>query len=89
METLLDDKKYQLGVDTGKGKDVVVEDHFLKPSAEYPDGSWMHKVDGEVQVATGHYATLYPNKESPYWHDGPPFVVVDTNGWKLPWEENQ
>lgn len=71
-------------------KDVVIEDHFMTPSAAYPDGSYMRKVAGEVQVATGYYATIHPGKPSLYWHGGPPCVMVDTSGWNPPpWESEK
>ena len=61
---------------------VVVEEHFMNPSAEYPDGSYMQKVAGKVVVATGHYATLYPDKPSYYWHGKPPVAFIDTSEWR-------
>jgi hypothetical protein len=60
---------------------VPVEEHYKRPDAEYPDGSWMHKIGGEVTIATGYYAKLHPGKPSPYFHGGPPFVMMDTRGW--------
>ena len=64
---------------------VCVQDSYMKPTSEYPWGSWLHTIDGEVTVATGYYAQEYPNKPSPYWHKGPPFVMVE---WvDLPWEK--
>jgi hypothetical protein len=78
---------YEIGVDVGIGKDVCVEDRYIKPSAEYPDGSWLHIVNGEVTIATGYYSYEYPDKPSPYWHGGPPFVFIDTSEW--PWERKR
>ncbi len=66
---------------------VKIEERFMKPSSEYPDGSWLRKVDGKVEIATGYYATLYPDKPSPYWHGKPPFFVVDWDR-EWPWKEN-
>jgi hypothetical protein len=63
---------------------VLVEDRYMKPTPDYPDGSWLHKVGDEVIVATGYYATLYTDKPSLYWHGGPPFVMIDTADW--PWK---
>ena len=77
-------KDYTVGIDVGQG-DVGVEDRYMKPSAEYPDGSWLHTVGGKVEVATGHYATIYPDKPSPYFHGGEPFFLIDTSEW--PWEK--
>ena len=76
---------YTIGIDHGSGKDICVEDRYMKPTAEYPDGSWLHKIDGKVQEATGYYATLYPDKPSLYWHGKPPFVMIDTADWE--WEK--
>lgn len=76
---------YTAGIDVGQGY-VSVEDRVMKPSAEYPDGSWLHTVDGKVEVATGFYALEYPDKPSPYWHGKPPFLIVDTQDWAWEWE---
>ena len=75
----------EIGIDHGEGKDICVEERYMKPTPEYPDGSWLHKIDGQVQVATGYYATLYPDKPSLYWHGKPPFVMIDTADWE--WEK--
>lgn len=75
---------YTVGIDVGQG-DVSIEDRVMNPSAEYPDGSWLHTVNGKVEVATGHYATIYPDKPSPYWHGKPPFVIIETGDWA--WEK--
>lgn len=73
-----------MGTSTVKPRDGVnVEEHYKRPDAEYPEGSYMHKIDGKVTIATGYYATLYPDKPSLYWHGGPPFVFIDTSDW--PW----
>ena len=74
----------EMGIDTGQGKDIQVEERYMKPTPEYPDGGWLYKVDGQVQVATGYYATIYPDKPSPYFHGGAPFVMIDTTDWE--WE---
>ena len=76
---------YTVGIDVGDGEDLSVEDRYIRPSAEYPDGSWLHKYGGIVMIATGYYATIYPNKPSPYFHGGAPFFVIDTSEW--PWEK--
>lgn len=67
---------YEIGIDIGEGRDICVEDRYMHPTKEYPDGSWIHIVDGEVEVATGYYAYEYPDKPSPYFHKGPPFVSL-------------
>ena len=82
---LTNGKEYEVGIDLATGPDISVEDRYMRPDAEYPYGSWMHKIGDEVMVATGHYATLYPGKPSPYFHDGPPFVMIDKTDW--PWED--
>ena len=76
---------YNIGIDVARGKDISVEDRYMKPTPEYPDGSWLHTIDGNVEVATGYYATIYPDKPSLYWHGGPPFVMIDTSEWE--WEK--
>jgi hypothetical protein len=77
MKLLIDGKEYEVGIDSGRGRDVVVEEHFLKPSAEYPDGSYMRKVGGEVEIATGFYSLKYPDKPSLYFHKGTPYFFFD------------
>jgi hypothetical protein len=77
-------QEYDVGVDIAAGDSVTVEEHYMRPSAEYPDGSWMHKVGDRVEVATGYFAIEHPGKPSPYFHDGPPFIFVDTSDWA--WE---
>ena len=77
-------KDYTVGIDVGQG-DIAVEDRYMRSTPEYPDGSWLHTVDGKVQVATGYYATLHPDKPSPYWHGKAPFVVFDKID--VPWEK--
>lgn len=71
------------GIDEGT-RDIGVEERYIRPSAEYPDGSYLRKVDGVVEVATGFYALEFPDKPSPYWHGKAPFVMLDTSEW--PWE---
>ena len=66
---------------------VEITETFMRPSAEYPNGSWLHKVGDRVEVATGYFAIEHPDKPSPYFHDRPPFFVVDFGQW--PWEKQQ
>jgi len=66
---------------------VEITDQYLKPTTEYPDGSWLHKVGDRVEVATGYFAIEHPGKPSPYLHEGPPFFVVDFD--QPPWEKQQ
>lgn len=81
QKMLVDGKEYEVGVDLASGDSVSIEDRYMRPSAEYPYGSWLHKIGGEVTVATGYFAIEHPGKPSPYFHDGPPFVVLDTGEW--------
>lgn len=73
-----------MGIDEGRGKDIHIEERWMKPTPDHPEGSWLRKVAGEVEVATGYYATLYPDKPSLYWHGKAPFVMLDMADW--PWE---
>lgn len=77
---------YTVGIDVGQG-DVGVEDRYIRPSAEYLDGSWLHTVAGKVEVATGYYATIYPYKPSPYFHGGTPWTFISTREW--PWNKKE
>lgn len=66
---------------------VVVEEHFMEPSAEYPDGSYMRRIGGEVDIATGHYAVKHPGKPSLDWHGKPPYCFL---GWdRTPEKESE
>jgi hypothetical protein len=77
---------YKIGIDHGVANDIYVEERYMFPTAEYPQGSWLYKVGDDVKVATGCYALEYPNKPSPYWHGGAPFVMIDTKEWgEFPW----
>lgn len=76
-----------MGIDIGEGNYIAVEDRYMRPTAEYPDGSYLQLVDGEPMVATGYYATIYPDKPSLYFHGGAPVVILDTSDWELPWEK--
>lgn len=88
MELSISGQEYEVGMDVSNGESVAVEEHYMHPSAEYPDGSYMHKIGGEVTIATGHFATLHPDKKSLYWHgDQPPFVFIDTTNW--PWNASK
>ena len=87
MKFLSDGRQYEVGIDTGSGKDYTVEERYSRPDAEYPQGSWLYKVGDTVQVATGYFALEYPDKPSPYWHGGPPFVLYETFDW--PWKDKK
>lgn len=66
---------------------IKIEERFMKPSSEYPDGSYLRIVGGNVEMATGYFAKQYPDKPSPYWHGKPPSFVVDWDR-EWPWKEN-
>ena len=82
-------KEYNIGIDLASGEPTIVEDRYMDPTAEYPNGSWLHKVGDRVEVATGYFAIEHPGKPSPYFHEGPPFFFVDTTKWKLPWANKE
>jgi hypothetical protein len=63
---------------------VPIVETFMRPTPEYPDGSYLLEVAGVVHMATGYYATLYPDKPSPYWHGKPPVFFLNTSEW--PWD---
>ncbi len=54
----------------------VETEEVAPPTPEYPGGSWLYKVAGEVKIATGYFVTLYPGKPSPYPYDVP-YVFVN------------
>ena len=46
----------EIGIDPDafyKRDKVRVDDRYMRPTTEYPHGSWLHTVGGEVQAATG------------------------------------
>jgi hypothetical protein len=61
---------------------VEVREYYEKPNAEFPFGSWKKVVGGVVVVACGRWNGEGP--PSPYWHGGPPFVVLESIN--VPWE---
>lgn len=65
---------------------IEIQERYATPTPEYPMGSYLRTVAGEVEVATGYFAIEHPDKPSHYWHGGPPFVVYDAMPW--PWEEH-
>jgi hypothetical protein len=56
---------------------IKVEERFMKPTVEYPMGSYLRTIDGNVETATGYYEREFPGHPSPYFHRGPPFVMFD------------
>jgi hypothetical protein len=83
---LMGGHKYECGIDYASGVEVV--DQIMRPTAEHPHGSWLHKVGDEVQIATGHFAAEHPGKPSPYFHDGPPFLLMDLDR-EWPWQNRE
>lgn len=78
------DPRYHIGVDQGDPRgDIAIEERFIAPSQEWPDGSYLCTVDGKVEIATGVYAIDHPDKPSPYFHGRAPFVVLNCDNW--PW----
>ncbi len=67
---------------------IEVVDQYIRPSAEYTSGSWLHRVGDHVEVATGYFAIEHPGKPSPYWHGGPPFIVLDLER-EWPWSKSE
>ena len=63
---------------------IEVVESFAKPTAEYPDGSYMRKVAGVVEIATGVFSIDHPDKPSPYWHGKAPIVMFWPSG--APWQ---
>lgn len=63
---------------------IKITELYAGATAEYPQGSYLRKVGDAVEVATGKYALKFPGHESPYFHGGPPFIVMDIADW--PWE---
>lgn len=77
---------YEISIDTGIGRDIAIEERYMRPTAEFPRGSYLRLVDGKAEIATGAYEKEYPGHPSLYFHGGPPFVVYDIGDW--PWENS-
>ena len=81
-----------IGIDPGDlCGDFQIEELYVRPTAEYPQGSWLYKIGDRVEAATGFYEKEYPGHPSPYFHGGAPFVILDTtppNNWVMRrWKE--
>jgi hypothetical protein len=63
--------------------EIEIRETVMSATEEYPDGSYLRTVAGEVEIATGYYATLYPGKPSPYWHGGPPFFLFNCGSGEM------
>lgn len=77
---------YEVGIDVGRGRDISIEERYMRPTPEFPQGSYLRLVDGRVEMAIGAYEKEYPGHPSFYWHGGPPFVVCEIGDW--PWENS-
>ena len=66
----------EIGIDEGEG-DIAIEERYVKPTVEFPHGSYLRIVAGKVEIATGWYEKEYPGHPSFYFHGGAPFVVLD------------
>ena len=66
---------------------VEIRETFMKPTAEWPEGGYLREVGGTVEIATGYFATIYPDKPSPYWHGRAPAVILWDNPSVEEWHE--
>ena len=73
-----------IGIDEGEG-DVAVEERYIRPTAGYPQGSYLRIVGGNIEIATGRYEKQFPGHPSPYFHGGPTFVLYEH--FEVPWEQ--
>ena len=61
---------------------IKITESYMRPTAEYPQGSWLYKIGDRIEAATGFYEQEYPGHPSPYFHGGPPFVMfTETADW--------
>lgn len=60
---------------------VTVREYLERPTAEFPQGSYLETIGDRVTMATGRFSGLGP--PSLYWHGGPPFAVYQFDKW--PW----
>jgi hypothetical protein len=63
-------------------RDIEIVERYMRPTAEYPQGSYLRLVDGKCEMATGFFEKEYPGHPSLYWHKGPPFIVMETAEWE-------
>jgi hypothetical protein len=68
----------------GKEPSVEIRETFMRPTPDWPEGGYLLQVAETVEIATGYYATIYPDKPSPYYHGKAPAVVMWELG-NLPW----
>ena len=63
---------------------IEIKETFMRPTPEWPEGGYMREVGGKVEMATGYFSTIHPDKPSPYLGGKPPVVVLwDRCDW--PW----
>ncbi len=63
---------------------IEIRETFMRPTPEWPEGGYMREVGGKVEMATGYFATIHPDKPSPYLGGKPPVMVLwDRGDW--PW----
>jgi hypothetical protein len=75
-----------ISIDPGAPRgDVCIEERYMRPTAGYPQGSWLYKIGDRVEAATGFYEKEYPGHPSLYFHGGPPFFMF-TGTRDLPWD---
>lgn len=55
---------------------VEIRETFMRPTPDWPEGGYLREVGGSVQIATGYYATIYPDKPSPYPGGKPPAAMM-------------
>jgi hypothetical protein len=66
-----------ISIDEGSPRGYIcIEERYMRPTAEYPQGSYLRKVAGNVEMATGWYEKEHPGHPSLYFHKGPPFVML-------------
>jgi hypothetical protein len=64
---------------------VAVKESYMRPTSEYPMGSYKLEVGGKIITACGAFAQEGV-PDSPYWHGGPPFVTyTELGSW--PWKD--
>lgn len=71
---------------------VEVRESFMRPDAEYPHGSYLRIVAGNVEMATGRFEKEHPGHPSPYIGGLPPLVMFwseshDPEAWHRDYEK--
>lgn len=65
---------------------IEVRETFMKPTPDWPEGGYLREVAGKVEIATGYYATIYPDKPS-LWGGRPPAVILWDNPTIEEWHQ--